>query len=143
MLNKVKGFILMEVLLSVVIFSIGSIALLSLLAVSVADANQAKYRNQAANLATTIISQGMMDITNRAQYGDGNGYAPRASWNVTVGNSLPCYLCGTVSVAEQTNIVVTGNTLNVVVRWRTRDEVAKNAGIIHEYQTFGILQTSE
>ena len=143
-LQRQRGFILMENLLSVAIFAIGAISLLALLALSIADSAQSRYRNEASLLAGNLIAQTLMDIGNLAQYADGQSSGARATWNASVNNALPCYLCGTGGVAGQTNVVVSGNSISVVVRWRTPDEVRKDSSApAHSFQTLATVQTAQ
>lgn len=64
-LNKNAGFMLLEALVSIVIFSVGVLAIVGMQAVAVKVTSDAKYRSDAALLANQLIGQ--MWTSNRTQ----------------------------------------------------------------------------
>lgn len=90
MLREQKGSILIEGLVSILIFSIGVIALMGMQSVAIKNANHAKFRNDAALLANQMLSQMMVDQANIANYGDAGGGSPaKDAWLTQVGETLP------------------------------------------------------
>ena len=137
--NAQTGFMLMEVLLSVVLFLIGALAMLNLLAVSVADTAQSKYRNDASQLASNLINIIALDSANMANYDDSaSPYAPKSAWANSVAAALP-RVCAATCPNAQTNVSVNATTRNVVVtvKWRTPKENAD-----HSYQTLSTISTN-
>ena len=134
--DKQSGFMLMEVLLSVVLFLIGALAMLNLLAVSVADTAQSKYRNDASQLAGNLVNIISLDSANMANYDDSaSAYAPKSAWANSVAAALP-RVCSAACPNAQTNVSVNATTRNVVitVKWRTPKENSD-----HSYQTLATI----
>lgn len=112
------GFALMEVLLSVLIFTIGATATLALLLVARQDTVLAKDRNNAAESAQNLVSMIELDRANIANFADGAAtpHPSRASWNLAVATLIPCVGCAT---GTQTNVAVpVANTVVISVGWR-------------------------
>ena len=129
-MNRLKpaeagGFVLIEALISIAIFSFALIGLVSLQSASVAAATDAKYRSDASYLSTQIIGQIWSDRTNIANYNHRNTGTPCLpggaattnpvvlNWLAEVGATLP----GALS-ATQTLAVGADNTVTVVVCWK-------------------------
>ena len=112
--SSVKGFFLIEVLVSVVIFSIGVLGLISLQAAAIRHNEQSKYRTDASYFANQIVTQMWADRPNLAAYDDA-GTAPTAKteWLTTVAAGLPA---GTAAIR------VVGQDVQVAVRWSSPGE---------------------
>jgi len=110
-----RGFLLIEALVSILIFAVGLIALLGLQSMAISSAMHGKYRTDASYFANSIIGQMMVDRTNVASYADGAGMsANRTAWNAEVAAALP---------NGATSITIAGGTaVTVVVSWRNPDE---------------------
>lgn len=107
-----KGFMLLEAMIAIVIFSFGVLAIVGLQAVSIKQASQAKYRTQASFLANELIGQLWVD---RAAIV--SGYRVPDAWSNRVAAALPS---GTGSVSVATNPNVTTGTqyvVTVTVSW--------------------------
>jgi len=63
--NRQSGVMLLEALISILIFSIGILAIIGLLAASVKNAGDAKYRSDASLLTTELFAE--METSNRTQ----------------------------------------------------------------------------
>lgn len=109
------GFLLIEALISILIFSMGVIALIGLQAMAINNTLHGKYRTEASYLVNSLVGQMMVDQTNVASYADGaNASANRTAWNTEVAAALPN---GTSSVT-----ITGGTAVTVVVSWRNSDE---------------------
>jgi type IV pilus assembly protein PilV len=94
-----EGSALVEALVSVLLFSIGIIALLRVLGASVKDAGDVEYRATAATIADQTIGMMWVDLANLAAY-------------VEVDGALDALPNGTRTVA------VAGNVVTVTINWQ-------------------------
>lgn len=127
-MSRQRGSILIEGLVSVLIFSIGILALMGMQSVAIKNASQAKYRNDAALLANQIFSQMMVDQVNVPTYADGGGAVARQAWDVQVADTLPNGL-GTIAYVDT---VATPRQVTITMTWRAPDEPV---GSDHQYVT--------
>lgn len=133
--NSQRGAALLEALISVLIFSMGIIALMGLQAASIKNSIDAKYRADAAYLTNQIIGQMWVDrghIDSYAHLASGGGCAPSGSastyaavtdWLAQVNALLP----GAASTKQQ--IVITTPYTNtkqatVTVCWQGPKETS-------------------
>lgn len=86
-----RGVVLIEALLGILIFSIGILALIGMQSVAVKNTTDARYRTEAAYLASSAVSQMRLDMANITLYPDSNtaSYAPRTTWRNQVEATLP------------------------------------------------------
>jgi type IV pilus assembly protein PilV len=86
-----SGVVLIEALLGILIFSIGILALIGMQSVAVKNTVDARYRTEAAYLASSVVSQMRLDMANITLYPDSNtsAYAPRTIWRNQVEATLP------------------------------------------------------
>ena len=128
-LGRAGGFVLIEALVAIAIFSFALIGLVGLQSSSVAAATDAKYRSDATYLASQMIGQIWSDRPNIANYNYGNAGAPcrtagAASTNPAVLNWLAdvsAALPGATTTLQAVSIG-TNNTVTVIVCWkRTQD----------------------
>jgi len=131
-----RGMSLLETLVSVLIFSIGILAIVALQAVSIKATSDAKLRADASFLANQLV--GRMWVANRTDAADANflgTYAHRpngpacapagapspnprvAEWLASVANTLP-------SAAADRQMIVLGanNVVTVTVCWQVGDD---------------------
>ena len=125
-----RGFVLIEALVSIAIFSFALIGLVSLQSASVTAATDAKYRSDASYLSSQIIGQIWSDRPNILNYNHRNTGTPCLpggaastnpvvlSWLADVAATLP----GATS-STQTLAVGAGNTITVVVCWKRKQDV--------------------
>lgn len=128
MLSKQRGSILIEGLVSILIFSVGVLALMGMQSTAIKNASQAKYRNEAALLASQLLSQMMVDQVNIAEYADGGGSPAREAWSQQVAQTLPN---GVGSVAY-VDTPATPRQATITVSWRAHDETVGNE---HQFVT--------
>lgn len=108
------GFLLIEALISILIFSMGVIALVGLQSMSINNTLHGKYRTEASYLVNSLIGQMMVDQTNVAAYADSTATSPnRIAWNADVAAALP---------NGASSVLINGTAVTVVVSWRNPDE---------------------
>jgi type IV pilus assembly protein PilV len=90
-LGRQGGVVLIEALLGILIFSIGILALIGMQSVAVKNTTDARYRTEAAYLASSVMSQMRLDMANLTLYPDSNtaSYAPRTTWRNQLEATLP------------------------------------------------------
>ncbi len=109
------GFLLIEALVSILIFAIGFIALLGFQSMAINNTIHGKYRTDASYFANSIIGQMMIDKTHISSYADDVTPSPlRTAWDNEVVAALPN---GSTSIT-----IVGGTAVTVVVSWRNPDE---------------------
>jgi type IV pilus assembly protein PilV len=104
------GFAILEALVALVIFAIGTLGILGLQATMTRAQSASKYRADAANLAQQVVGQMWSDAAgNRSQYASNcNSYAPCAAWEARVAQQLP---------AGNAVVAVNGSNVDVTVTW--------------------------
>jgi type IV pilus assembly protein PilV len=98
-LSAQRGSTLVEVMVSVVLFSVGVIGLMRVLGTAVQDTGSLQYRSTAATLADTTIGQMWVDRNNLAAY-------------ATAGTAVPELPNG------QRVVTVAGNVVTVAISWQ-------------------------
>jgi type IV pilus assembly protein PilV len=122
------GVILLEVLVAILIFSIGILAIVGLQGVAVKSATDGRFRSEAAFLASELMSQLWTDPLNLAQYDyPGSGPVPQrlAGWVARVDGRLP----GTTDfppIVAYTADPTLGDIVDITVRWRMPGEEAEH-----------------
>ncbi|HVK56289.1 MAG TPA: hypothetical protein VM532_14840 [Burkholderiales bacterium] len=128
-----RGVMLLEALIALVIFSIGMIALMGLLAAAISHSGDAKYRADASFLANQIIGQIWSDRENALAYDyDGNAATSCSAtsptvcnWLANVRQTLPG-AAGETQRIQITNVAPDVNEITVTVRWRaSQDQVTR------------------
>lgn len=119
-----RGAMLIEVLVAILIFSIGVLALVGLQARMTKAQSEAKYRADASYLANEIIGVMWGDIANRANYnGQTCASHPRCNdWLGKVSSTLPGG-SGAISIDAATQVIT------ITVNWQLSGEEA------HSYST--------
>lgn len=118
------GSSLLESLISVVLFAMGIIALISVSAQSLNQVGQSKYRNDASYLVGELIGE---IWASGAATPAAFGAAGEAAWESRVAATLP----GGTATLDHTN----DPQVDIVVSW---DDV-KNAGVKHTYFTTAVV----
>lgn len=106
-----RGAMLIEVLVAILIFSIGVMALVGLQAQMTHAQSAAKSRADATYLANELIGVMWSDTTNLGSYDACASYARCSEWQDKVANSLPKG-AGSIDVVDATTGEVT-----ITVRW--------------------------
>ncbi len=126
-----RGSTLIEGLLAIVVFSVGLIGLLMLLAATLVDSANAHYRSQASLLASELVAQ--MWTGDRSlpalqlRFGDANA-AEYRNWRQRVEATLPGVSAATnlpqVSIDAQRDVTIT-------LAWRVPGEAGPHQLVVH------------
>lgn len=107
-----RGFMLIEALIAVVIFSFGLLAIIGLQAVSIKNASEAKYRTEASFLANELIGRIWADRSSVV-----SGYTAPSDWTSRVATALPSG-SGTITIAANPNVKLDAEfVITVTVKW--------------------------
>ena len=106
---------LLEALISVLIFSVALLGLGSLAATALSQSGQSKARNDASNLASELIGDMWISSSTPATF-------DTLAWQARVAANLPG---GTATVTPN------GTQIAIVITWTD----AKNQGVSHVYST--------
>lgn len=117
------GFSLIEALVSIVIFSIGILAIVALQVVSVRQSSNAKYRSDAALLVNQLIGQMWVSdrTTTTLQTNFNTGGAQYNNWAAAVQARLP-----TASASAPTVAVAADGQVTINVFWKAPNEQASD-----------------
>jgi len=126
-----NGFVLLEALIAILIFSMGILALMGLQAASIKNTVEAKYRTDASFLANQIVARMWVDQANIASYahhatgascnpgGSASTYAKVTGWLNQVGATLPG-----ASAAHQQIVVGANHLVTVRICWKSPQEAS-------------------
>lgn len=130
-----QGSVVLEALISILLFSIGILAIIGLQAASIKNVTAAKYRTDASLLANQVIGQmWVSDKSNAilvANFSSPAG-ANYVTWANTVAQSLPGV--SGVPANAPTIAVDANNTTTVTVFWQAPDEAAA-----HKYTAIAVV----
>jgi type IV pilus assembly protein PilV len=125
------GVMLLEVLIAILIFSIGVLAVVGMQAAAINNVNDSKYRSEAAFLTNRLLSQMWTDNGNLLAYqynGTGGVPAKLTNWvnDPTVGVYSLLPSASTVPpIVVITNWSAAGAQVTITVRWLMPEEAAK------------------
>lgn len=133
-LNKQAGVMLLEALISILIFSLGILAIVGLQAAAIGSASDAKYRTDASLLANELIGEmwssdrTQATLQNRFSGINGAGGAGYLAWTAKIcpasgTAALPgvCNVVGnmpTVAVSAVTQTVAPSNIVTITLFWQ-------------------------
>lgn len=114
-----QGVVLLEVLIGMLIFSIGILAMLGMQATGMRATIDAKYRSEAAFLANELVGIMWGDAGNLGNYTTATCASTTAcdAWLTRVEQTLP-----SATGANAPSIVVSGRQVTVTVRWQRPGE---------------------
>jgi len=119
------GVMLIEALIGILVFSIGILALLGMQGAAVKNTNDARYRSEAAYLATQIVGQMWVDIANLPSYDTDNAaaYGARDAWLNSVATRLPGVTVGgalspSIQVGPDPALGLAVQEVRVTVQWQ-------------------------
>jgi len=123
------GFSLIEVLIAILIFSIGVLALIALQVTSVRQSSNAKYRSEAALLVNRLIGEMWVSdrVTTTMQTNFNTGGAGYTTWAGAVQALLP----GATGGSAPTVVVANDGQVTINVFWKAPNEQA--ADPVHNY----------
>lgn len=126
--GKQGGIMLLEALISILIFSIGILGIVGLQALSVKNAGDAKYRSDASLLSNKLIGQ--MWVSNRtpaalqANFASAGGGAAYTAWSNDVAAALPgaAAVPPTVTVNAVNTTVTPSSVVTITIFWKAPNE---------------------
>ena len=85
------GVMLIEALIGILIFSIGILALIGMQGQAIRNTTDARYRSEAAFLATEVIGRMWIDIASLPKFDKdyASAFAPRDDWETKVSVTMP------------------------------------------------------
>lgn len=113
---------IIEILVSLLIFSFGVLTLIRFQGVMVGNSMEAEYRLQASYLSNRLIGQMWTNRDNLTTYSAGTA---ADAWKAEVSQALPG-----ATGANAPTITVNGSQVDIVVRWQRAGE-----GQSHSFQT--------
>lgn len=123
-----RGVILLEGLIALLIFSLGILSIVGLLAVTIKNTTGIKFRNDASLLANRIIGQmWVADKTNaalQANFASPSG-TKFVTWKSDVASNLPGTAANPPTIAIDANNVTT-----VTIWWQAPDEAAAHNYVV-------------
>ena len=123
-----QGVVLLEVLIGMLIFSIGILAMLGMQATGMRATIDAKYRSEASFLANELVGIMWGDAGNLGNYATATCSSTAAcdAWLTRVEQTLP-----SATGANAPTIVVSGRQVTVTVRWhRPGDSAASRHEVV-------------
>ena len=124
------GVMLLEVLVAILVFSIGILAVVGLQGIAVRTTTDARYRSDAAFLTGELMSQIWTDPVNVSQYnypGAGPVPARMAGWVARVNSRLPGGVAPVVTYSANAQL---GEVVDITVGWQLPGEAAA-----HQHQS--------
>ncbi len=127
-LNKQAGSMVLEALISIVIFSVGILGLVGLLSATTNKAGDAKYRADASLLANQLIGQ--MWGSDRTQTVLQNNFSSPAgqayvAWASQVASALPgvtAALMPTVAISSVNATAVPSSYVTITMQWKAPND---------------------
>ena len=121
-----RGFMLIEVLVGLLLFSLGILGLVGLQASMTQSQTAAKVRADAAFLASELIGTMWGDMSNLGSYASANcsGYGPCKDWQSKVAKALPG---GTLKAC---NVTTATGDVTITIEW-----TMPNGGGTNSYST--------
>jgi type IV pilus assembly protein PilV len=138
--NNQRGVMLLEALISILIFSIGILAIVGLQASSIKLASDSKYRSDASLLANRFIGQMWLANSSPSFVADfSTGGTQYLAWyNSSVAATLPVTGVSAPAVTIVQSSVAAASTVSSTVTidiyWSVPGETA-NTTIVHRYNT--------
>jgi len=137
-----RGLMLLEVLIAVMVFSIGILGIVGLQAASIRHVNDAQYRGEAIFLANALVSQMWADDRTAADpsyldatYGDSGSGAGYAAFKEMVTRLPGAHLSGNApAVKVAPGPTTTSSVVTVTVFWQLPGEQAA-----HNFSTSAVI----
>lgn len=122
--RRQSGMAVVETMVAILVFSFGILGIVGLLAASMKNSAEAKYRTQASMLASQVAGEmWIADKTNaalRAAFESPAG-ATYVTWRARVENALPGAAAHAPTIA-----ISAANVATITVRWQAPGEAAHN-----------------
>jgi len=125
--SRVHGFALLEALVAILIFTVGVLGVIGLQATMNKAQGSAKFRADAAFLASSLIGTMWSDLPNLDQYQSSacSTYARCSQWSAAVSARLP---------GGASTVTVAAGVVTIEIRWAVPGEGA------HRYITSSTIQ---
>jgi type IV pilus assembly protein PilV len=120
--NRGRGFVLLEALVALLIFSMGALALMGLQVTMLHAQTGSKFRADAAFLANDLIGTMWSDAKNLPSYVSCATHAPCAAWSTKVASLLP-------SGASTLTVNGTTGQVTIAISWQAPNDD------LHTYKT--------
>jgi len=133
-----SGFMLIEVLISVLVFSVGVLAIVALQVAITSAQTEAKARADASNLASELVGLMWSDVTNIGNYTSANcaGYNPCNLWLTKVQQTLPASSTNAPAVTVDTTAGgATQGDVSITIQWQLPN------GLLHKYTMATSIKT--
>ena len=117
-LNRHRGFVLLEGLISVLIFSLGVLALVGMQAMAMKNSAEAKYRADASFLVNKLLGQMWADNPNALTVDYGVSGAKFLAWKNELTSTLSGLPGATANVVITPVVSPQGNQVTVTIQWR-------------------------
>lgn len=133
--TKQRGSVVLEALISILLFSIGILAIIGLQAASIKNVAAAKYRTDASLLANQVIGQmWVSDKSNAALVANFSSPAGAdySAWVITVAQALPGV--SGVPANAPTVVIDANNNATVTLFWQEPNETAA-----HNYTSIAVV----
>lgn len=125
--NKQRGIVILENMIALLVFSMGILGVVGLLAASIKESSGSKYRNDASLLANQVVGQmWASNKVNAALVGNfGTGGPQYNLWKTTVTNTLPGV------AANAPTIAINGsNVATITVKWQSPGEAGAHQYVV-------------
>jgi type IV pilus assembly protein PilV len=123
-----SGSMILEALISLLIFSMGILAIVGLQAASVSASTEARYRTEASMLANQLIGQMWVSNRTSAVLQAYSSTAAYTAWLASVAATLPGVATNppTISVVPNVGPNTTSSVVTVTIFWKAPSEPAAN-----------------
>lgn len=124
---------ILEAMISLLIFSMGILAIVGLQAASVSASTEARYRTEASMLANQLIGQMWVSNRNSATLQAYSSSQAYTDWVASVTATLPGVTANppTITVVPNVGPNTTSSVVTVTIFWKTPSEPAANPA--HQY----------
>lgn len=119
------GAVVLEALISILIFSIGILAIIGLQAASIQDAAAAKYRTDASLLANRII--GEMWVSDKTALATNFASPDGAAYKIWAASAVAPTLPGVSGDVNAPSIAISGTNVTVTVKWQAPNDTQSHA----------------
>ncbi len=126
--HKQGGIMLLEALISILIFSIGILGVIALQSLSVSNASAAKYRSDASLLAEKLVGQMWVStrtpVALQANFSSAAGGAGYVNWNSSVQAALPGAVASppVVTVTPVNTTITPSSLVTIIIYWKAPNE---------------------
>lgn len=118
---------LLEALISILIFSIGILGIVALQAVSIKNAGDAKYRSDASLLSNKLLAQMWVSDRNpaalQAKFSSAAAGAAYVAWSSDVAAALPGAIPPIVTFATVNATVTPSSIVTITIYWKAPNEL--------------------